>query len=173
MRKNKKLTGYQFRDFCLLSPNFEVVFTCYIMNIKIVNSSPYPLPAYATVGSAGMDIYAHISEPYELLFLERTLVPTGIYIELPEGYEAQIRPRSGLALKHGITIINAPSTIDSDYRGELKIALINLSKDTFLIEPGMRIAQMVVAPFVKVHWEEVTVLNPSERGSGGFGHTGV
>jgi len=141
--------------------------------VKIINKSPYPLPAYATSGSAGMDIYAHISEPYELFSLERTLVPTGIYIELPPDYEAQIRPRSGLALKHGITIINAPSTIDSDYRGELQIALINLSRDTFLIEPGMRIAQMVVAPFVKVRWEEVTELNPSERGRGGFGHTGV
>ena len=142
------------------------------MKIKIINNSAFPLPKYATDGSAGMDLYANIPESIELYSLERILIPTGLFIEIPKGYEAQIRPRSGLAIKHGITLINTPATIDSDYRGELKIPVINLSKDLFVIEPGMRIAQMIVAPVINVFWEEVTQLNESERGHGGFGHSG-
>lgn len=142
------------------------------MQIKIINRSPNPLPSYATLASAGMDLRANISEAITLAPLERRLIPTGLFIELPLGYEAQIRPRSGLAIKHGITVLNSPGTIDADYRGEIQIALINLSHEAFRIEPCERIAQMVIARHEVVIWHEVEELSPSDRGSGGFGHTG-
>lgn len=142
------------------------------MIIKVINHSNYPLPEYATAGSAGMDLRANICEALTLAPLERTLIPTGLSIELPIGYEAQIRPRSGLAIKHGITVLNSPGTIDADYRGEVKIALVNLSSEAFTIEPGERIAQMVVARHEVGTWQEVSELSPSERAAGGFGHTG-
>ena len=143
------------------------------MQVKIVNKSQYDLPQYATVLSAGMDLKANITESIELDSLERAMVPTGLYIELSEGYEAQIRPRSGLAAKFGITVANAPGTIDADYRGEIKVILVNLSKEKFVINPGERIAQMVVARYEKVEWDEVETLDETQRGSGGFGSTGV
>ncbi len=142
------------------------------MKVKIVNKSGFGLPSYATALSAGMDLRAFTDAPMEIRPLERVLVPTGIYIELPEGYEAQIRPRSGLASKHGITVANAPGTIDADYRGEIKVAIINLSKESFVLNPGERVAQMVVAKFERVEWEETDALSDSERGAGGFGSTG-
>jgi dUTP pyrophosphatase len=142
------------------------------MKVKIVNHSPFDLPAYATALSAGMDLRADLPEAVVLGPLERTLVPTGLHIELPAGYEAQIRPRSGLASKHGISIVNAPGTIDADYRGEIKVILVNLSNEPFAIHPGERIAQMVVARHEKVEWEQVEALEESDRGSGGFGSTG-
>ena len=142
------------------------------VNVKIVNKSRHQLPSYETVGSAGMDLKANISEPIALKPMERWLFPTGIYIQLPEGYEAQIRPRSGLAAKYGVTVTNAPGTIDADYTGEVKVSLINLSTDTVVIQPGERIAQMVVAKYEKVTWNEVAVLDETERGDGGFGSTG-
>ena len=142
------------------------------MKVKIVNHSPFDLPAYATALSAGMDLRADLPEAVVLGPLERTLVPTGLHIELPAGYEAQIRPRSGLAAKHGISIVNAPGTIDADYRGEIKVILVNLSNEPFAIHPGERIAQMVVTRHEKVEWEQVEALEESDRGSGGFGSTG-
>lgn len=142
------------------------------MKVKIVNKSKYDTPQYATPLSAGVDLRASIEEPVTLSSLCRAMVPTGIYIELPEGYEAQIRPRSGLAAKHGISIVNSPGTIDADYRGEIKVVLVNLSKEDFVINPGERIAQMVIAQYTKVEWVEVEELSESERGSGGFGSTG-
>ena len=142
------------------------------MKVKIVNHSPFPLPAYATVQSAGMDLRADLPEPLTLGPLERAMVPTGLHIELPAGFEAQIRPRSGLAAKHGISIVNAPGTVDADYRGEIKVILVNLSNEPFAIVPGERIAQMVVARHETVEWEPVEALEESERGSGGFGSTG-
>lgn len=142
------------------------------ISIKIINNSTNALPAYETIGSSGMDLRANLAEPVNLLPMQRALIPTGLFIELPLGYEVQVRPRSGLAIKHGITCLNTPGTIDSDYRGELKIILINLSSDPFTIQHGERIAQMVVQPVVKATWEEVKVLNESKRGEGGFGHTG-
>ncbi|HJB45077.1 MAG TPA: dUTP diphosphatase [Candidatus Coprenecus merdipullorum] len=142
------------------------------MKVKIVNKSPFPLPAYATEQSAGMDLRASISEPLTLNPLQRELVPTGLYIELPAGFEAQIRPRSGLAIKHGISLVNTPGTIDADYRGEIKVILVNLSNEPFTLNPGERIAQMVVARHEKVQWDEVEVLEESARGEGGFGSTG-
>lgn len=142
------------------------------MIVKIVNHSNWPEPAYATEGSAGMDLRANISEPITLRSLERSLVPTGIFIELPLGYEAQIRPRSGLATKHGISVANAPGTVDADYRGEVKVSLVNLSAQEFTIEPGERIAQMVVARHERVEWEVVEELSATERGAGGWGSTG-
>ena len=142
------------------------------MKVKIVNKSPFALPAYATEHSAGMDLRAGISEPLVLKPLQRVLVPTGLYIELPVGFEAQIRPRSGLAIKHGISLVNTPGTIDADYRGEIKIIVVNLSSEDFTLNPGERIAQMVVARHEKVEWEEVEVLEESARGEGGFGSTG-
>lgn len=142
------------------------------MEVKIVNKSNYPTPEYATAHSAGVDLRAAIDEPIVLSSLERALVSTGIYIELPEGHEAQIRPRSGLAAKHGISIVNSPGTIDADYRGEIKVILVNLSKEDFTINPGERIAQMVIARYEKVEWVEVEQLSESERGAGGFGSTG-
>ena len=142
------------------------------MKVKIVNHSKFPLPAYATIASAGMDLHANIDEPLVLGSLERSLVPTGIFIELPVGFEAQIRPRSGLATKHGITVANAPGTVDADYRGEVKVSLVNISKEPFTIEPGERIAQMVVARHERVEWEEVAELSETDRGAGGWGSTG-
>lgn len=142
------------------------------MKVKIVNKSAYPCPVYATEQSAGMDLRANINEPITLGPLERSLVPTGIFIALPVGYECQVRPRSGLAVKHGITVLNSPGTVDADYRGELKTNLVNLSNEPFVIEPGERIAQMVIARHEKVEWEEVEVLDETGRGAGGFGSTG-
>ena len=142
------------------------------MQVKIVNHSPFPLPAYATALSAGMDLRADLPEPLTLGPLERAMVPTGLHIELPAGFEAQIRPRSGLAAKHGISIVNAPGTIDADYRGEIKVVLVNLSNEPFAIAPGERIAQMVVARHETVEWVPVETLEESERGNGGFGSTG-
>lgn len=143
------------------------------IKVRIVNGSAYPSPAYATVNSAGMDLKANIDEPVTLAPLARTLVPTGLYIALPEGAEAQIRPRSGLAAKHGITVLNTPGTIDADYRGEIKVILVNLSDTPFVINPGERIAQMVVARYAKVEWVESESLDSTERGEGGFGSTGI
>lgn len=142
------------------------------MKIKIVNQSSNPLPEYSTVHSAGMDLRANLSEPIVLKPLQRVLVPTGLFIELPVGYEAQIRPRSGLALKKGITVLNSPGTIDADYRGEIGIILINLSDQDFVIEHGERICQMVISRHEHIGWELVEILEETERGSGGFGHTG-
>ncbi len=145
------------------------------MKVKIVNKSSYSLPKYETSASAGMDLKANIGEPIELAPLQRAMVPTGLFIELPVGYEAQVRPRSGLAAKHGISVLNAPGTIDADYRGEIKVILVNLSNEPFAINPGERIAQMVVAKHERVDWvevESVEQLEESERGAGGFGSTG-
>jgi dUTP pyrophosphatase len=140
--------------------------------VKIINQSKYPLPAYATPGAAGMDLKANIPQPVLLRPMERQLIPTGIFIELPAGYEAQVRPRSGMALKQGVTCLNSPGTVDADYRGELKVILINLSNMEQLIHPGDRIAQMVVARVETVEWLPVSELNESARNDGGFGHTG-
>lgn len=142
------------------------------MEIKIVNRSRHSLPDYATIHSAGMDLRANLENPVVLKPLERSLIPTGIYIQLPNGYEAQIRPRSGLAIKHGISIVNAPGTIDADYRGEIKVILANLSNEDFTINDGERICQMIVAKYERVEWVEVDELDETERGDGGFGHTG-
>ena len=142
------------------------------MKVKIVNKSPFDTPFYATEKSAGMDIKANIETPITLAALERAMVPTGLYIALPEGTEAQIRPRSGLAAKHGVTVLNTPGTIDADYRGEIKVILVNLSSTEFIINPGERIAQMVVARYEKVEWDSVELLDETERGAGGFGSTG-
>ena len=140
--------------------------------VKIVNRSGQPVPAYATPLSAGMDLRACLDAPVTLGPLERTLVPTGLFIALPAGYEAQVRPRSGLAAKHGITVLNTPGTIDADYRGEIKVILVNLSNTPFEIVPGERIAQMVVARHERVEWKETDSLDATERGAGGFGSTG-
>jgi dUTP pyrophosphatase len=142
------------------------------MNVKIINKSHHPLPEYATPYSAGVDLRANITEPVTLKPLQRTLIPTGLYLELPQGYEAQIRPRSGLAFKHGLTVLNSPGTIDADYRGEIRVILVNLSNDDFVINDGERICQMVIASHEQVLWDEVEAINETERGSGGFGHTG-
>jgi dUTP pyrophosphatase len=150
--------------------NFALMQT---VQINIVNISSNPLPSYATEGSAGMDLRAYLGEPVTLQPLERNLIPTGLFIELPAGYEAQIRPRSGLALKQGITCLNSPGTVDSDYRGELKIILINLSNTTQIINNGDRIAQMIIAKTERAGLLLVTELGTSQRGDGGFGHTGI
>ncbi len=142
------------------------------MQVKIVNQSKHALPEYATIYSAGMDLRANIEAPVTLNPLERKLIPTGLFIELPVGYEAQIRPRSGLANKHGLTVLNTPGTIDADYRGEIKVILVNLSNEPFIINDGERICQMVVAAHARVEWQAVEVLEETERGAGGFGHTG-
>ncbi len=141
--------------------------------IKIVNRSANPLPIYATEFSSGMDLRADLKEAVSLLSGERKLIPTGLFIELPKGFEAQVRPRSGLALKQGITCLNSPGTIDADYRGEIGVLLINLSSENQVIQPGDRIAQLVIQPVVQCKWEAVDVLADSQRGEGGFGHTGV
>lgn len=143
------------------------------IEVKIVNNSNNPLPEYSTKDSAGMDVRAMLDEPVTLRPLERALIPTGLHIQLPEGYECQIRPRSGLALKKGITVLNTPGTIDADYRGEIKIILINLSSEPFTIENGERICQMVIKEYVKATLTQVDDLDDTERGAGGFGHTGV
>lgn len=143
-----------------------------MLEVKIVNRSRHALPAYATVGAAGMDLRAQLETPITLAPLGRVLVPTGLFIELPQGYEAQVRPRSGLAIKHGLTILNSPGTIDADYRGEIKVALVNLSSEPFEIQDGERIAQLVVACHEEVTWQPVEELGETERGAGGFGHTG-
>jgi len=143
------------------------------MKVNIVNRSRFELPQYATVHSAGLDLRANLDEPVTLKPLERSLVPTGLFIELPEGFEAQIRPRSGLAAKHGISLVNTPGTIDPDYRGEIKVILVNLSDMPFTLLPGERIAQMVIARFEHISWNEVDMLSETARGEGGFGHTGV
>lgn len=144
-----------------------------ILKVQIINRGHHPLPTYATELSAGMDLRANLTEPIVLKPLQRCLVPTGLYMALPEGYEAQVRPRSGLALKKGITVLNSPGTIDADYRGEVGVILVNLSAEDFIIEDGERIAQMVIARHEQVQWEAVEVLSETERGAGGFGHTGV
>ena len=143
------------------------------MKVKIINKSKHGLPEYATELSAGMDLRANLDEPITLGPLQRALVPTGLYIALPEGYEAQIRPRSGLALKKGVTLVNTPGTIDADYRGEIGVIMVNLSDKDFVIEDGERIAQMVIAKYERIGWESVDELDVTNRGEGGFGHTGV
>jgi dUTP pyrophosphatase len=143
------------------------------MNIRIINRSKNSLPGYETIHSAGMDLRADLESSVRLNPMERKLIPTGLHIELPEGFEAQIRPRSGLAFKHGISIVNSPGTIDADYRGEIKVLLINLSTEPFEINTGDRIAQMIVAKHEKIDWHEVEVLNETSRGAGGYGHTGI
>ena len=140
--------------------------------VPIINQSHHPLPSYATIGSSGMDLRAFLNEPIELKSLERILIPTGIFIELPNGYEAQVRPRSGLAIKHGITCLNSPGTVDADYRGELKVILINLSNEIQIINDGDRIAQMVIQEVKQIEWQLVENINETKRGAGGFGHTG-
>lgn len=142
------------------------------MKVKIVNRSAWPAPAYATIQSAGMDLKANIEEPVTIAPLQRVMVPTGLSIALPEGTEAQIRPRSGLAAKHGVTVLNSPGTIDADYRGEIKVILVNLSDTPFIVNPGERIAQMVIARYEHVEWDEVETLDGTGRGEGGFGSTG-
>jgi len=142
------------------------------MRVKIINKSTNPLPEYATEYSAGLDLRASLENDVVLNPFERVLIPTGLYIELPKGYEAQVRPRSGLALKHGITVLNTPGTIDADYRGEIRVILINLSNEIFVIKNGERICQMVIAAHAQVNWEEVDIINETDRGAGGFGHTG-
>jgi dUTP pyrophosphatase len=143
------------------------------MKVRIVNHSRHPLPAYATEQSAGMDLRANLAEPVVLKPLERKLIPTGLFMALPPGYEAQVRPRSGLALKHGITVLNSPGTIDADYRGEIGVLLINLSQQDFTVNDGERIAQMIIAQHGQAELEEATELDYTERGAGGYGHTGV
>lgn len=142
------------------------------MKVKVINKSKHPLPQYATIASAGFDVRANIDAPMALNPMQRALVPTGLFMELPVGHEAQVRPRSGLAFKNGITVLNSPGTIDADYRGELKVLLINLSNEDFTINDGERIAQVIVAAHERVEWVEVEQLMETERGSGGFGHTG-
>lgn len=143
------------------------------VTVKIINTSGQPLPAYATESAAGMDVRAALTEPLTLQPLQRALIPTGLRVALPQGYEMQMRPRSGLALKHGITLLNTPGTIDADYRGEIGVILINLSDTPFVINPGERICQMVVGPYSHVTWQAVNNLDTTDRGDGGFGHTGV
>ena len=142
------------------------------MKVKIINKSGYPNPQYATPQSAGCDLVASIPTYFNLRPFERTIIPTGIYLQLPVGYEAQVRPRSGLAIKHGITVLNAPGTVDADFIGEVGVILINLSNDPYTISPGERIAQLVVAKHEQAEWEDVEVLDATERGNGGFGHSG-
>ena len=141
--------------------------------VKVINKGHQPLPAYATEMSAGMDLRANLEEPVTLQPMERNLIPTGLYIALPAGHEAQIRPRSGLALKHGVTVLNTPGTVDADYRGEVKVLLVNLSDVPFVVNDGERIAQMIVAKYEQVEFVEVEQLDETERGAGGYGHTGV
>lgn len=142
------------------------------MKIRIINKSQHALPEYGTIASAGVDLRANIDAPISVGSLEKVVVPTGLFMEIPVGYEAQVRPRSGLAFKHGITVLNSPGTIDADYRGEIKVILVNLSKETFIIENGERIAQMVIAAHEQAEWVAVESLDETERGAGGFGSTG-
>ncbi len=141
--------------------------------VNVINQSKHDLPGYQTIHSAGMDLRANLDAPVTLKPLQRALIPTGLFIELPEGHEAQIRPRSGLAYKHGISIVNSPGTIDADYRGEIKVLLVNLSDQDFVVEDGERIAQMVVAKYERVAWQQAASLSDTERGAGGYGSTGV
>ncbi len=141
-------------------------------HVRIINQSPYPLPQYETKGSAGMDLKAHLDEAIVLEPMERTLIPTGLFIELPDGFEGQVRPRSGLSIRHGITLVNAVGTIDSDYRGEIKVPVINLSQSSYCLNPGERIAQLVIAKYHQINWNEVKTINETDRGAGGFGSTG-
>lgn len=143
------------------------------MQIKVVNKSKHPLPSYQTKSAAGLDLHAALEEEVTLAPLQRALVPTGLFIELPHGYEAQIRPRSGLAYKHGITVLNSPGTIDADYRGEIKVLLINLSNAPFIVKDGERVAQMVIARHEQIEWVNTTSLNETLRGAGGYGSTGL
>ncbi len=142
------------------------------MTVKIINNSKHNLPEYATALSAGMDLRANLDQPETLKPLQRKLIPTGIFIQLPDGYEAQIRPRSGLAFKHGISIVNSPGTIDADYRGEIRVILVNLSDEEFVVNDGERICQMVISKHERIDWKQVETLEETERGEGGFGHTG-
>ena len=142
------------------------------MEVKVINKSNNPLPEYATILSAGMDLRAFIAEPVILGVIDRALIPTGLYIEMPEGYEAQVRPRSGLAIKHGVTVLNSPGTVDADYRGEICVELVNISNTPFTVEPGERIAQLVFSKYEKADFIEVEELSETERGEGSFGHTG-
>jgi dUTP pyrophosphatase len=151
---------------------FDLNFATMPIEVKIINQSNNPLPEYATIGSSGMDVRAHLDLPQTLQPLERTMVPTGLFVEIPQGYEIQVRPRSGLAVKQGITVLNTPGTIDSDYRGEIKIILINLSQEEQVIHPGDRIAQMVLQKVEMMKWQQAEQLEITERGAGGFGHTG-
>ena len=144
-----------------------------MLKVKIINRGRQPLPTYATALSAGMDLRANIDEDITLLPMQRQLVPTGLYIALPEGYEAQIRPRSGLALKHGVTVLNTPGTVDADYRGEIMVLLVNFSNEPFVVKDGERIAQMIVAKHEQVSFELTETLDETERGAGGYGHTGL
>lgn len=144
-----------------------------MVTVKVINNSNNPLPQYATIGSAGLDLRANISEPIVIKPLERKLIPTGLHISLPKGYEIQIRPRSGMAIKHGITCINTPGTIDSDYRGDIGVGLINLSNELFTVNPGDRIAQGVLNKVEQINWVEVSTLDETERASNGYGHTGI
>lgn len=148
-------------------------FASNMVKIKVVNTGHQPLPAYATTQSAGLDLRANIEAPITLHPMERRLVPTGLHIALPDGYEAQVRPRSGLAMKHGITVLNTPGTVDADYRGEIMVLLVNFSNEDFVVKDGERIAQMVIAQYAKATFESVEVLDETERGEGGYGHTGV
>ena len=143
------------------------------MQVKIINQSKHPLPQYETQSSSGMDVRANIDHPIHLLPLQRTLVKTGLFVEIPQGHEMQVRPRSGLAYKHGVTVLNSPGTIDADYRGEIGVLLVNLSQETFIIEDGERIAQLVVAAYQQIQWNEVDELETSFRGQNGFGSTGT
>ena len=143
------------------------------MQIKIINTSTNPDPAYATLHAAGMDLRAFLPEPITLLPMQRVLIPTGLFIELPEGYEAQIRPRSGLAINSGISMVNTPGTIDADYRGEIRVIMINFGDKPFTVSSGDKIAQMVIAPYTKAEWVRTATLSDSARGAGGFGHTGI
>jgi dUTP pyrophosphatase len=143
------------------------------MNINIINKSNHPLPAYETIASAGMDLRSNLEEPIIIKPFERQLISTGLFIELPIGFEAQIRPRSGLAFKFGVTVLNSPGTIDADYRGEIKVLLINLSSENFMVGDGDRIAQMIIAKHEKADWMQTNELSITERGAGGYGHTGV
>ena len=143
------------------------------MQVKVINKSKHPLPQYETIASAGMDVRAHIDEAINLAPLERVLVKTGLFVEIPLGYEIQVRPRSGLAFKKGITVLNSPGTIDADYRGEIGVLLVNLSSEPFVIEDGERIAQLVLAPHEQAQWQQVDILEESNRGQGGFGSTGT
>jgi dUTP pyrophosphatase len=152
--------------------NKTIIYKVNTMRVKIINKSNNSLPNYATAYSAGMDLRANLQDSVTLKPLERALIPTGLFIELPVGYEAQIRPRSGLAVKHGISVLNSPGTIDADYRGEIRVVLVNLSNEAFVINHGERICQMVVAKHASVEWDETNELEESDRGAGGFGHTG-
>jgi dUTP pyrophosphatase len=143
------------------------------MIIKCINKGKHPLPSYSTIHSAGLDIKANLNAAVVINPFERVLIPTGLFFHIPEGYEVQIRPRSGLSIKHGITVLNSPGTIDSDYRGEIKVILINLSNESFVVNDGERICQMVVAKYEQIHFEKVEILEESARGEGGFGHTGI